>query len=55
VLAEEQESSSHIAELADMEVVAAVNEQHLSRDKRWTLFLCQEQLIQQRVIVYGLV
>lgn len=49
VSAEEQESSSYIAELADMEAAAAVDETHLSRDKKWKLFLCQEQMIQQRV------
>lgn len=48
--AEEQEWSAHTTELADMEAASAVDEKHLSRDKRWILFVCQEQLIQQRVI-----
>lgn len=49
-LREEQEWSAHTTELADMEAASAVDEKHLSRDKRWILFVCQEQLIQQRMM-----
>lgn len=48
-VAEKQEQSPVIAELGDLEAVAAISEEQLTRDQRWTLYLCQEQLVQQKV------
>jgi hypothetical protein len=53
-VAEKQEQSPVIAELGDLEAVAAISEEQLTRDQRWTLYLCQEQLVQQKVSLLSL-